>query len=159
MDDALQSLSKHNRILWNFIAIYARISQLGDILGKQIGVSGPQWSILTLLETLNDGDGAPVKDLAAHMNVDPSFISAQSKVLERERLIRQSSPPNDRRLSILSLTSEGRQRMNPAMATRDRIQSFIEQPLDEQSLKNLKESLDRIQGRLTKAIALAGIGE
>lgn len=49
--------------------------------------------------------------------------------------------------------------MKPAMVTRDRIQSFIEQPLDKQSLKNLEEYLDRIQSRLTKAIALAGIGE
>jgi DNA-binding MarR family transcriptional regulator len=93
------------------------------------------------------------------MSVDPSFISAQSKLLQREELIRRDPSTSDRRLVMLSLTSEGRERMKPAWRNRDRLRAFMQLDKRQGAVDELVKTLDAVQARLGKAVFLASIGE
>jgi DNA-binding MarR family transcriptional regulator len=159
MKEVTQALTKEDQVILSIMAIHSSLAQLRDLLGSQIGVTAPQWTILALLENLNAGRGASVKDVAALMSVDPSFISAQSKLLQREKLIRRDPSTSDRRLVMLSLTSEGRERMKPAWRNRDRLRAFMQLEKRQGAVDELVKTLDAVQARLSKAVFLASIGE
>jgi DNA-binding MarR family transcriptional regulator len=96
--------------------------RIAELLGKRIGVSGPQWMILMAIEELSDGSGLSVKAVAALLHVDSSFVSVQSKMLEQRDLIQRSRCMEDRRIMLLSLTDKAIRRLKPLIPTRARLQ-------------------------------------
>ncbi|MDB5653792.1 MAG: transcriptional regulator, MarR family [Tardiphaga sp.] len=159
MNDSLGALPRRTQIWARIVAINARFSQLEGILGTQIGVTAPQWALLSLLETMSDGHGASVKDLALLMSVDSSYVSALAKLLLREKMIRRDPSPTDRRLALLSLTDMGRERMAPAWRNYVRLMTYVRNKKNEEQLEELKDVLDMMQTRLKKAILFASAGE
>lgn len=67
--------------------------------------------ILMAIEELSEGSGLSVKAVAAILHADSSFVSVQSKVLENRGLMRRSRCIEDRRIMLLSLTSEAISRL------------------------------------------------
>jgi len=56
---------------------------------QTIGISKPQWMILITVAELDRGHGVPVKDVSTMLHVDPSFVTTQSKLLEKYGFVRR----------------------------------------------------------------------
>jgi DNA-binding MarR family transcriptional regulator len=159
MNESLGALPRRTQIWAKIVAINARFTQLEGILGTQIGVTAPQWALLSLLESMSDLHGVSVKDLAVLMSVDSSYVSALAKLLLREKMIRRDPSPADRRLVLLSLTETGRERMAPAWRNYVRLMTFVRDKKDEKELEDLKDVLDLMQTQLKRAVLFASAGE
>jgi DNA-binding MarR family transcriptional regulator len=72
-----------------------------------MGISGPQYSLLRAVASLQGEEGVRVGIVAEHLNVTNTFITAQSGVLAQRGLLRKKEDASDRRASRLSLTLKG----------------------------------------------------
>lgn len=148
-----------HRLVWDISAISVYTMRIAELLGKRIGVSGPQWMILMAIEELSDGTGLSVKAVAALLHVDSSFVSVQSKMLEKRDLIRRSRCMQDRRIMLLSLTDKATRRLMPLIPTRARLQGSIRGDLDGSTLLQLSNMLSALRDRMRKEAALVATGE
>ncbi|MGL4263640.1 MAG: MarR family winged helix-turn-helix transcriptional regulator, partial [Afipia sp.] len=108
---------------------------------------------------LSDGSGLSVKTVAALLHVDSSFVSVQSKMLEKRDLIRRSRCMEDRRIMLLSLTDKATRRLTPLIPTRARLQGSIRGDLDGSALLQLSNMLSALRDRMRKETALVATGE
>jgi MarR family transcriptional regulator, organic hydroperoxide resistance regulator len=71
------------RFAWEIASISAHLEELRHFWAKTLGISGPQWMMVVALADLDQGDGAPVNAVSKMLHVDPSFVTTQSKLLEK----------------------------------------------------------------------------
>lgn len=143
------------RLIWDVTAIGSYLLRIADLLGRQIGVSGSQWITLKAVETLDHGEGVSIKDVAALLNIDRSFLSVQSKALEARGLIRRNNAKaSDRRLVLLSLTDLAVAHMNGVQPSKHAIEEHVRGELDGQALVEIANVLLMMRRRLGRAVLL-----
>jgi DNA-binding MarR family transcriptional regulator len=71
---------------------------------KQCNISNEQWIILSCIY---DNDGCIQQELAKKIDKDKAAITRLLDVLEKKKLIKRESSPNDRRVFLVRLTEEG----------------------------------------------------
>src|SRR6185312_9492579 len=76
---------------WEIAAINVYLQEIRYFWAKALGVSGPQWMILMALADLDQGAGVPVKVVSKMLHVDPSFVTTQSKMLEKKGFMRRKT--------------------------------------------------------------------
>jgi hypothetical protein len=73
----------HEQLFWSIRGIHSLLEVIHGTWANRIGVTTPQ---LTMVFALRDfdhqGKGLPVKEVARILNVDPTFVTTQSKLLE-----------------------------------------------------------------------------
>ena len=91
---------------WEIAAINVHLEEIGQFWAKALGISGPQWMILMALADLDQGEGVPVKVVSKMLHVDPSFVTTQSKMLEKKGFMRRKTSGDDARVVQMSLTDK-----------------------------------------------------
>jgi DNA-binding MarR family transcriptional regulator len=82
-----------------------------EIWAKTLGIAGPQWMILVALAEFDQEEGGvPINALSERLQVNASFVTVQSRVLEKKGYLRRevSSLP-DAGIVLLSLTDKARE--------------------------------------------------
>lgn len=146
------------RLPWDVLSLSVHFMRLSELWGKRIGVSGSQWMILMAIRQLDQGPGVSVKDGASFLNTDASFVTTQSKALERLDLIERIQSVHDRRSVLMSLTEKANDQLailTPSMA---RLQNFIRDELGDDEFNVLSEAVLRLRNRLDKAVLLVASG-
>src|SRR6266849_2896949 len=92
------------RFLLDLASINVHLDEIRKFWAKSLGVSGPQWMILMALSELDRGQGVSGKDVSELLHIDPSFITTQTKLLERAGLVRRLASSEDARVILMSLT-------------------------------------------------------
>ena len=77
-------------------------------LGRRMGISGPQYSIVVAVAHLQGRDGISVGALAQALHVSSAFIATEGGKLVRRRLLLKRTNPLDRRGVLLSVAPAGR---------------------------------------------------
>lgn len=94
------------------------------------------------------------------LNVDGSFVSAQSKILEKRNLIRRKAAKGkDRRLVLLSLTDSAVEKMNGLESSKRALELHVRGELEVESLRDLSNELLTMRRRLGRAMLLVAAGE
>ncbi|MFF0360195.1 MarR family winged helix-turn-helix transcriptional regulator [Streptomyces fungicidicus] len=105
----------------------------------------PELSLVsyTLLGHLETSGGCRATDLAAHYALDKSTVSRQVTALERAGLVERRPDPEDHRVQMVMLTSEGRRIL--ARVTESRRAAFRERLADwpEEDLRRFAGYLER----------------
>jgi len=86
------------RFLWDIAAVNIHLDEIRQFWARILGISGPQWMILMAVSDLDKGDGVPVKDVSAMLHVDSSFVTTQSKILEKNGFVRRVPSRDDARV-------------------------------------------------------------
>lgn len=79
---------------------------------KPLGLTNGQFS---LLMALNRPEAVPRRSVAALLAMDRSTLTAALKPLEREKLVKVTPDPDDRRSTRLKLTDKGREMLTQAL--------------------------------------------
>ncbi|PDT71439.1 MarR family transcriptional regulator [Bradyrhizobium sp. C9] len=150
--DKLQDAAE--RLAWEIVSTSIRLDELRSIWAKMIGITGPQWMIMTVLANAEDRSvGLPVGAVSRALRVDQSFVVTQSKLLEKKNLLRRKSSTEDARVVNLSLTEHAKKQMANLSAQRKELNEFVYADLDLRELQQLTGKMDSIKSRLEKAIA------
>ena len=93
-----------------------QLEELRNLWTKVFGIHGPQWMIVMALCRLARGEGVHVQAIADLLQVNPTFVTSQSRYLESKGLIQRKRPARaprarfsrpPRRLAVTLLNSPG----------------------------------------------------
>src|ERR1700750_63131 len=87
-------------------SISMHLEQLCHFWAKPLGISGSQWRMIVALADLDQGEGAAVNAVSKMLHVDPSFVTTQSKLLEKKGFVRRKTAAEDARIVKMSLTDK-----------------------------------------------------
>jgi DNA-binding MarR family transcriptional regulator len=118
---------------------------------KEVGHFMPRWRILLHLYT--DGRPCPQKDLCDAAHIDPGALSRQLATLEELGWIARATDLQDKRITNVTLTDEGRRQVEASMPRRA---AFIERTLGdigEARLRQLMDDLLLLENRFSAGAA------
>jgi len=95
-------------VVFDLFTISARIERVRVHFASRAGISGPQYSVLRAVASLQGNAGVSIGVVAEHLQVTSSFIAAQSSLLMQRGFLEKNEDTSDRRFSRLSLTPRGR---------------------------------------------------
>ncbi len=139
------------RFTWVVASIKVHLDELRDFWAKALSISGSQWMILMALVDLDKEDGVPVNVVSNKLHVDPSFITTQSKLLEKKGLLRRKPSAEDARIVKMSLTDRSYKHLAGLASQQETLNDFIYAELNEKQLNELTDTLNRLNKRLEKA--------
>jgi MarR family transcriptional regulator, organic hydroperoxide resistance regulator len=132
-------------------SINVHLQELRHFWAKTLGISGPQWMILMALADLDKGDGVPVKTVSKMLHVDPSFVTTQSKLLEKKGFMRRKPSEDDARVVEMSLTDKSYKQIANLAAQREALNEFIFAEFSDGELGDITEKLASLKNQLEKA--------
>jgi DNA-binding MarR family transcriptional regulator len=139
------------RLTWVIASISVHLEELRSFWGKTLGISGPKWMILMALAEIDQGDGVPVNVVSKKLHVDSSFVTTQSKLLEKKGFIRRKTSTEDARIVQMSLTDKTYKHLANLSSQQEALSEFIFAQLDDRELGELTDKLAALQNRLEKA--------
>jgi DNA-binding MarR family transcriptional regulator len=95
------------KLVFNLFTISARIERVRVHFASRMGISGPQYSLLRAVASLQGTEGVSIGTVAERLHVASTFVTAQSGILARRGLLRKRGDAKDRRVARLSLTPNG----------------------------------------------------
>jgi DNA-binding MarR family transcriptional regulator len=139
------------RFIWEIASINVYLEELRQFWAKALGISGPQWMILMALADLDQGDGVPVNVVSKKLHVDPSFVTTQSKLLEKKGFLRRKPSTSDARIVQMSLTDKASKHLANLASQQEALDDFIFEEFDNRELTELISKLGALKNRLEKA--------
>jgi DNA-binding MarR family transcriptional regulator len=139
------------RLTWVIASINVHLEELRYFWAKTLGISGPQWMILMALADLDDNDGVPVNVVSKKLHVDSSFITTQSKLLEKKGFLRRKASAEDARIVLMSLTDKTYKHLAGLAAQQEALNEFIFADFNDKQLDELTTTLNALKNRLEKA--------
>jgi len=143
---------------WEIAAINVYLQEIRYFWAKALGVSGPQWMILIALADLDQGEGVPVKVVSKMLHVDPSFVTTQSKMLEKKGFMRRKTSGDDARVVQMSLTDKTYKHIAALASQQEELNNFIFAEFSDRELIEFTGKLATLKNRLEKACLKVAIG-
>jgi DNA-binding MarR family transcriptional regulator len=139
------------RFAWEIASISVHLEEIRHFWAKTLGISGPQWMMVVALADLDKGEGVPVNAVSKMLHVDPSFVTTQSKLLEKKGFIRRKTSAEDARIVNMSLTDKTYKHLAGLAAQQETLNEFIFAEFDASELAELTRKLAALKKRLEKA--------
>jgi DNA-binding MarR family transcriptional regulator len=139
------------RFTWQIASINVHLEEIRYFWAKALGISGPQWMILMALADLDQGEGVSVKVVSKMLHVDPSFVTTQSKMLEKKGFMRRKTSEEDARIVQMSLTDKTYKHIANLASQQEALNEFIFAEFTDRELGDLNTKLASLTKRLEKA--------
>ena len=139
------------RLTWVLASVNVHLEELRYFWAKTLGISGPQWMIIMALAEMEEDDGVPVNVVSKKLHVDSSFVTTQSKLLEKKGFLRRKTSTEDARVVQMSLTDKTYKQLASLASQQEALNEFIFAELDDRELGDLTDKLVALQSRLEKA--------
>ena len=139
------------RFAWAIDSVSTHLEELRYFWARTLGISGPQWMILMALADLDQKDGVPVNVVSKKLHVDSSFVTTQSKLLEKKGFLRRKTSTEDARIVQMSLTDKTYKYLAGLAAQQEALNEFIFAELSDKQLGELTNTLSGLKNRLEKA--------
>jgi MarR family transcriptional regulator, organic hydroperoxide resistance regulator len=146
------------RFAWAIASISVHLEELNGFWGRALDISGPQWMILIALAELDQDKGVPVNAVAKKLQVDSSFVTTQSKILEKKGLLRRRTSDQDARVVQMSLTDKTYKQMAQLASQQEALNEFVFAELDGKAFRDITQKLAELSQRLEKACLKATAG-
>jgi DNA-binding MarR family transcriptional regulator len=122
-------------------------------------ISAPQWLLLNAIKSLDPGRGVSVSEVARYLRVDPSFVTSQTKLLERAKLVKRLQSAVDGRIVLMSLTKRASDALTALKPRQTSLNRFIFSEFEESDLAALLGACRRIVKKLTKVPHKLAVGD
>ena len=88
-------------LIGDLLTISTRMEMVREHLGRRMGITGPQYSLIVAVAHLQGSHGISVGTLAQALHVSSAFIASEASKLARRRLLLKRSNPLDRRVRVV----------------------------------------------------------
>ncbi|NVN88758.1 MAG: winged helix-turn-helix transcriptional regulator [Rhodopseudomonas sp.] len=141
-----------HQIIWDFVSISNNLEDMRRSWAKLFGISGSQWLILMAINDLDHGNGVSVSDVSQKVHAVSTFVTTQTKILERLGLLNRVSSTTDARVVLMSLSDRARERIDELMPRWEALHTFIFRDFDHEALRDVKDKLETLKRRTKTAI-------
>jgi DNA-binding MarR family transcriptional regulator len=145
------------QLAWDIASINVHLDGIRYFWAKELGISSPQWMILLAIGDLDRGKGVPVKDVSSMLHVDPSFVTTQSKMLEKNGFMRRIPSQQDARVVLMSLSDKASKKIASLSSRREALSAFVLAEFDERGLREISANIALLKTRLEKATLMVAI--
>jgi DNA-binding MarR family transcriptional regulator len=145
------------QFVWDIASINVHLDEIRHFWARELGISGPQWMILMAIGDLDRGRGVAVKDVSAMLHVDPSFVTTQSKMLEKNGFMRRVPSTEDARVVLMSLSDKASKKIATLSSRRNDLSQFVFAGFDERALQDITEQMASLKNRLEKATLMLAV--
>lgn len=156
IDDSLEVQAKQISSAIGSLATY--LNEMHQYWAKALDINAPQWTILCTIADLDRDEGTSVKSVANALLVDPSFVTTQSKLLEKVGLLKRRGSADDARIVLLSLTDKARKQMAALSPQQQILNEFVFADYNRKDLADLVDKLTRLTEKYAKASLKATLG-
>jgi len=136
----------------DLFTIATRMEMVREHLGRRMGISGPQYSIVVAVAHLQGFNGISVSALAQALHVSSAFIATEAGKLVRRRLLLKRTNPLDRRGVLLSVAPAGRLAVDRVSAEIRTINDLFFGALDAASFAGLSDAAAALVESSAKAL-------
>ncbi|RJF68633.1 MarR family winged helix-turn-helix transcriptional regulator [Rhodopseudomonas palustris] len=145
------------QVIWDFVSISNNLEDMRRSWAKLFGISGSQWLILMAISDLDKGNGVSVGEVSDKIHAVSTFVTTQTKILERLGLINRVTSPNDARVVLMSLSETAQAKMAELTPRWEALHAYIFSDFDAAALHDVKAKLEMLKRR-TK-IAMQRVAE
>ncbi len=139
------------RFMWEIRSVNLFLEELCRLRADALGITAPQWMILIALWGLDRGNGVPVNAVSKLMKVDSSFVTTQSKLLEKKGLLRRKPSTSDGRIVEMSLTDRTYKHLAGLSSQQEAIDKLVFGEFNVRGLSEFASRLAGVRERLEKA--------
>jgi len=136
----------------DLFTISTRMEMVREHLGRRMGISGPQYSIVVAVAHLQGRDGISVGTLAQALHVSSAFIATEAGKLVRRGLLLKRANPLDRRVVLLSVAPAGRLAVDRVSAEIRTVNDLFFGTLDAASFASLSAAAGALVESSAKAV-------
>lgn len=151
-DDALV-----REFIWDIISVNTHLEEIRSIWARVLDITCPQWLILMAVNDLDQGKGISVREVSTKLHVDPSFVTTQTKNLEKHGFMRRVASKEDARVVLMSLTEKAHRQIANLYSRQVVADNLVFSDFTDQSLRDLNGKLATIKERLSKAAQVIAV--
>ncbi|MDB5565476.1 MAG: MarR family transcriptional regulator [Tardiphaga sp.] len=139
-----------DEFLWNILSISNFFEEISFAWAQMLGVNVHQWMILMAIRDLDRGNGVSVTGVSAKLHADPSFVTQQSKNLEKLGFLRRANSAEDARVVLMSLTSKASKEIGKLLAAQEPAKKSIFCDLEGHSLDDVNAKLSLLREKFQR---------
>lgn len=143
-------------LVHDLFTIASRMDLVRAHLGRRMGISGPQYSVLVAVAHLQGDGGASVGAVAQAMHVSSAFIATESGKMARRGLLLKRPNPADGRGVLLSVAPAGRLKLERVAPEIRAINDLFFGALDAPSFSALSAAANALVQGSSKAVHYVG---
>ncbi len=132
------------RLIYRLLLVEERLRHVRAFLGRRIGLTGPQYTLLITVAYLQGATGITVRSLARNLRVTSAFITGESRRLIERGLLAKRPNPHDSRSTLLSVTTAGRRRIAGLVPELRSINNAFFAHVSAQSFRHARRFLDQL---------------
>lgn len=136
--------------LWNILSISNHFEQINIVWAQMLGVNVHQWMILMAIRNLDRGKGISVSGVATKIHADPSFVTSQSKSLEKLGFLKRAVSAEDARVVLMSLTSKASKEIGKLLKAQEPNKKQIFCDLGDHSLDDVNKKLEMLRDKFQR---------
>jgi DNA-binding MarR family transcriptional regulator len=95
-------------LVGDLLTISSRMEIVREYLGRRLGITGPQYSLIAAIAHLQESNGIGVGALAQTLHVSSAFVASETGKLSRRGFLLKRTNPLDRRSVLLRVAPAGR---------------------------------------------------
>lgn len=140
------------QVIWDFVSISNNLEDMRRAWAKLFGISGSQWLILMAIADLDQGNGVSVGEVSQKIHAVSTFVTTQTKILERLGLLNRVPSTADARVVLMSLSCEARAKIERLSPRWEALHEYIFSDFDAEALNDVKAKLERLKHRTKQAM-------
>ena len=142
------------KLLYDFFTVSARLETMKRYLGKRMGLTGPQYTIMMAVAELQGETGVSVGRVGEYLHVTGTFVTIESGKLIRKGLMEKHPDDQDGRLSLLSLAPKGIKTFRSLFPELQQINDVFFELDSRAEFERLCQTLAKLVGNAQRALAL-----
>lgn len=147
---------RFRQLVQDTLAVSSRVQAIRDEFGKTAGLTGPQYSLIVAISHLAESKGGTtVSQLAGHLHVSGTYVTAEANKLEAAGLLLRAPNPKDKRSVLLKLTKSGLELLDWMIPMIRRINDEIFRDLTRTEFELLARLMAGLAQSAADALALA----
>lgn len=139
------------QFIWDVISINTHLEEIRSVWARVLDITCPQWLILMAVNDLDRGKGISVREVSTKLHVDPSFVTTQTKNLEKHGFMRRVASKEDARVVLMSLTDKAHTQIANLYSRQNTADNLVFSDFSDQTFLDLNTKLSIIKERLAKA--------
>ena len=136
------------------LAFSVRLLAVREGYGKIMGITGPQYTILISVVHLSRQGTVSVSQISKHLHLSGSFVTSETKKMVKEKLIRKTGNPLDKRSIDIEVTDDGRRRLAELASIQAEVNDVHFSPLTRKSFRLMKDVLPLLVDSTDEALSL-----
>jgi DNA-binding MarR family transcriptional regulator len=140
-------------LIYDLFVVGERLTEARTYLGQQIGMTGPQFNLLTAVHQTEGDIGVSVGDVADVLHVSAPFVTTESGKLVKKGLLEKHPDPSDARVTRLRLSTDGNAALASVIPEMQKVNDLFFGSNDAAQFETLRLGLDRLSNGGSEAVA------